>query len=173
MMLIQENLLKNNIQVVYTHSGPGQRSRYSESVRADGPWIEFHWRQDYPYPSSPVSGATQPPARWEMDTPGDKVVGAWLSPPTPSKTPRIKKEYSYSTTPSTLELHGRLWSEFYTYTHMSITVNRTLKRVVEKEDSNIIDCIINSRLLSKLPPKLRLPLFIQLATPSSASLPSM
>ena len=52
-------------------------------------------------------------------------------------------------------------------------IQRILKRFVEKEDSNKIVLIINPRLLPKFPPKLRLPLFVQLATPSSASLTSM
>jgi hypothetical protein len=91
----------------------------------------------------------------------------------PPLTPRIKKEYSYTTTPPPLYLHGRLRSELHVYKHNSITMNRILKHFVAKEDANKIIYIINPRFLPKLPPKLRLPLFVQLATPSSASLPSM
>ena len=56
---------------------------------------------------------------------------------------------------------------------MLYKIQRILKRFVEKEDSNKIVLIINPRLLPKFPPKLLLPLFVQLATPSSASLTPM
>ena len=52
----------------------------------------------------------------------------------PPLTPRIKEEYSYTTTRPPLYLQGRLWGELNIYTHMSITVNRILKRFVEKGD---------------------------------------
>ena len=30
-----------------------------------GPGIEFRWRRDFPHPSRPAQGSTQPPIQWE------------------------------------------------------------------------------------------------------------
>ena len=41
----------------------------------DGPGIESRWWRDFPHPSRPALGTTQPP--------GGKAEGTWRSPPTP------------------------------------------------------------------------------------------
>ena len=30
----------------------------------DRPWFESRWERDFPYPSSPALGPTQPPVQW-------------------------------------------------------------------------------------------------------------
>jgi hypothetical protein len=43
----------------------------------DGPGIESRWGQDFPNPSSPALGPTQPPIQWYRVFPGGKATGAW------------------------------------------------------------------------------------------------
>jgi len=37
--------------------------------RLDGPEIESRWRLDFPYPSGPALGTTQPPIQWVPEAP--------------------------------------------------------------------------------------------------------
>jgi len=42
------------------NSAVGIATRYGQ----DGPWIESRWRRDFPHPSRPALGPTQPPIQW-------------------------------------------------------------------------------------------------------------
>ena len=44
----------------------------------EGSGIESRWRQDFPHPSTPALGLTQPPVQWATGLiPGGKAAGAW------------------------------------------------------------------------------------------------
>jgi hypothetical protein len=66
------------IKPIHSLCGPGWRSWYSGSLRADGPGIESRWGRDFPQPSRPALGPTQPPVQWVPGFfPGGKAAGAW------------------------------------------------------------------------------------------------
>jgi hypothetical protein len=52
--------------------------------RLGGLGVESHYGQDFPHPSRPALGPTQPSVQWVLGLfPGSKVAGAWHWPPTP------------------------------------------------------------------------------------------
>jgi hypothetical protein len=65
----------------------------------DGPGIECRWGRDFPHPSRPPLGPTQPPVQWVPSFfPRGKAAGAWRWPPTPSSA-KVKERvelYLYS-----------------------------------------------------------------------------
>jgi hypothetical protein len=62
-------------------SSVGIATRY----RQNGPGIESRWRRDFPRPSIPALGPTQPPTQWApLHFSGGKAAVAWLRLPTPS-----------------------------------------------------------------------------------------
>jgi len=53
--------------------------------KLDVPGIEFQCGRDFPHPSKPTLGLTQPPIKWVLDLfPRGKGVGVWHWPPTPT-----------------------------------------------------------------------------------------
>jgi len=56
------------------YSSVGTATRYG----LDGPGIESQWGRDFPHPSRPALGPTQPPIQWTPGLfPGGKAAGAW------------------------------------------------------------------------------------------------
>jgi hypothetical protein len=69
------------------------------SYGLDGPGIESRWGRDFPHPSRPALGPTQPPVQWESGySPGVKRLGLGAKHPHPSSA-EIKERaelYLYS-----------------------------------------------------------------------------
>jgi hypothetical protein len=64
----------NNNNNVGRDSVVGIGTRYG----LDGPGIESWWGRDFPHPSRPALGPTQPPVHWVPGLfPGGKAAGAW------------------------------------------------------------------------------------------------
>jgi hypothetical protein len=62
---------------VYLHS---QLTHLGIAIRygLEGPGIESQWGRDFPQPSRPALGPTQPPVQWVPGlSPGGKAAGAW------------------------------------------------------------------------------------------------
>ena len=57
---ILANLELNNFSLGGLYSSVSKATRYG----LDGPGIEFRWRRDFPHPSRPALGPTQPPVQW-------------------------------------------------------------------------------------------------------------
>ena len=72
----------------------------------DGLGIETRWRRDLPHPSSPALEPTQPPVQLVTGSlsRGQSCEGVAFTT-NPHLAPRLKKEYSYTST-SPLGLHG-------------------------------------------------------------------
>ena len=54
-------------------SSVGIATRYG----LDGPGIEPRWGRDFPHPSRPALGPTQPSIQWYRVFPGGKAAAAW------------------------------------------------------------------------------------------------
>jgi hypothetical protein len=95
----------------------------------DGPGIESRWWRDFPQPSSPALGPTQPPIPGSF--PGVKRPGRGVDHP-PHLTPRLKEEYSYTSTPP-LGFRDLFWGELYLYLyHYHSFLTPALNRVSRK-----------------------------------------
>jgi len=83
----------------------------------DGPGIESRWGRDFPQSSRPAIGPTQPRIQWEPGfSRGVKRPGRGFDHP-PHVEPRLKKEWSYTSTPS-LDLRGLFLGELYLYLYL-------------------------------------------------------
>ena len=54
-------------------SSVGVATRYG----LDGPGIGSRWGRDFPHPSRPALGLTQPPIQWVPSLSGGIAAGAW------------------------------------------------------------------------------------------------
>ena len=68
-----ENIFGVIAAVMGRDSSVGIATRYG----LDGPGIEFRWGRDFPHPSRPALGPTQPPVQWIPGLSRGKAAGAW------------------------------------------------------------------------------------------------
>ena len=75
------SLLSLLLGIIMGRDSPGGiATRYG----LDGMGIESRWGRDFPHPSRPALGPTQPPIQYEPGLfPGGKAAGAWRWQPTP------------------------------------------------------------------------------------------
>jgi hypothetical protein len=74
------------IKIIYNLFTVGRDGSVCIAIRyrLEGPEIEFQWGRNFPHPSTPTLGPTQPPVQLVPDFfPGDKVTRAWCWPSTP------------------------------------------------------------------------------------------
>jgi len=86
--------------------GVGWDSSVSIATRygLDGPGIESWWGRDFPHPSRPALGPTQPPIHWVPGLFGVKWLGCGIDNPPPSSTQVNERVELYLHSPS-----GSLW----------------------------------------------------------------
>jgi len=68
------------LQKLFLDNGVGRRSSVGIATRygPNGRGVESRWRRDFPHPSRPALGPTQPPVQWVSGLfPGCKAAGAW------------------------------------------------------------------------------------------------
>jgi hypothetical protein len=76
-------------------SAVGIATRYG----LEGPGIESRWERDFPHPSRPALGRTQPAIQWVPGLyPRGRGRGVALTTH-PHLAPRLKKDLSYTSTP--------------------------------------------------------------------------
>ena len=74
MFIMSYNMTVKPCKNVGRDSSVGIATRYG----LDGPGIESRWWRDFPHPSKPTQGPTQPPIRDGYRVfPGGKAAGAW------------------------------------------------------------------------------------------------
>jgi hypothetical protein len=69
-------------------SSVGIATRY----RLDGPGIESRWGQDFPHPSRPALGPTQPPTGYRVFAGGKSGRGMTLTTTPPPSSAEVMKE---------------------------------------------------------------------------------
>ena len=78
----------------------GQRGRYGDSYGVGGLELESRWERDFPHRSRPAVGPTRPPVRCIPGLcPAGKADGGVALATHNHLAPRLKKKYSYTSTP--------------------------------------------------------------------------
>jgi hypothetical protein len=80
--------------------GPGSSVGIATRYELDGPEIESRFGRDFPHPSRPDLGPTQPLYNAYRAFPGGKTAGKWRWSPTPSSAEVQKRVGLYPYSPS-------------------------------------------------------------------------
>jgi hypothetical protein len=93
--------------------GPDSSVGIATRYGLDGPRIKSRWGWDFPQPSRPALGPTQPPIQLYSGYrvfPGSKAAGAWCLPPTPSNVYIKERVELYLYSPSGSSWHVIGWN---------------------------------------------------------------
>jgi hypothetical protein len=101
--------------------GPGSVVSTATTYGLDGPGIESRWGRNFPHPSRPALGPTQPPIQW---VPRVKRSGGGVDHPPPSSAEVKERVELYLHFP--LALRGLLWGELYI---IIIIMNKTPREI--------------------------------------------
>jgi hypothetical protein len=82
------------MRVLDNIGGPGSSVGTATRYGLDGPGIEFRWGRDFPHPSRPALGPTQPPIQWVPGLSRGKRPGRGVDYP-PHLASSLRKEWSF------------------------------------------------------------------------------
>ena len=104
-LIPKSEIIWDSLRLLCTSTGRDRVVSITTRYGLDGPGIETRWRSDFPHKSRPALVHTQPPIqRTPGLIPGRRFVALTTHP---HLMPRLKKEYSYNSTPL-LGLYGML-----------------------------------------------------------------
>jgi len=114
-------------------SAGGITTRYG----LDSPRIKSRCKRDFPHPSRPILGPTQPPVQWvQRLLPGAKASVAWRWPPTPSST-EVKERVELYLCSHSRPSWSVLWRILYfTFIFLYLLVTLVVCLFVSKKQTN-------------------------------------
>ena len=105
---------------IYIYKGRDSAVGIATRYELEGPGIDSQWGWDFPRPSRPVLGPTQPRVQWVFL--GGRAAGAWRWPPTPSSAEVKERVKLYLYSPSGPSWPVLRWTLPLSFIHIHIYV---------------------------------------------------